>query len=114
MRVCGWFGRLGWLHFGSVRFDSLLLVSRYGETFRVNAISPGFFIAEQNRSLLTNEDGSYTDRGNTIITNTPMKRFGRYVCFYVCLCVCVYACMHACMHCTASSAYHRDGLVGGV
>ena len=43
---------------------------------RVNAIAPGFFIGNQNRTLLTNEDGSYTDRGNTIIKNTPMNRFG--------------------------------------
>ena len=43
---------------------------------RVNAIAPGFFIGNQNRDLLINKDGSYTDRGNTIIENTPMKRFG--------------------------------------
>lgn len=50
---------------------------RFGEGIRVNAIAPGFFIAEQNRKLLLNEDGSYTDRGNTIIQNTPMRRFGK-------------------------------------
>ncbi len=44
---------------------------------RVNAISPGFFPAEQNRSLLYNEDGSYTARGNQIIGHTPMARFGK-------------------------------------
>lgn len=49
---------------------------KFGEGIRVNALAPGFFIGEQNRTLLTNEDGSYTDRGNTIIENTPMKRFG--------------------------------------
>jgi NAD(P)-dependent dehydrogenase (short-subunit alcohol dehydrogenase family) len=43
---------------------------------RVNAISPGFFPAEQNRKLLFNEDGSYTERGGQIIGHTPMKRFG--------------------------------------
>jgi NAD(P)-dependent dehydrogenase (short-subunit alcohol dehydrogenase family) len=42
----------------------------------VNAIAPGFFVGNQNRALLLNEDGSYTDRGETIIRNTPMKRFG--------------------------------------
>jgi len=42
----------------------------------VNAIAPGFFLTEQNRSLLTNPDGSYTDRGKAILANTPMKRFG--------------------------------------
>jgi NAD(P)-dependent dehydrogenase (short-subunit alcohol dehydrogenase family) len=43
---------------------------------RVNAISPGFFPAEQNRRLLMNEDGTYTDRGQAIIGHTPMGRFG--------------------------------------
>ncbi|MDK2971643.1 MAG: hypothetical protein PWP23_1398 [Candidatus Sumerlaeota bacterium] len=43
---------------------------------RVNAIMPGFFLTEQNRFLLTNEDGSLTERGRTIIEHTPMKRFG--------------------------------------
>lgn len=44
---------------------------------RVNAISPGFFPAEQNRKLLFNDDGSYTDRGGQIIGHTPMDRFGK-------------------------------------
>jgi NAD(P)-dependent dehydrogenase (short-subunit alcohol dehydrogenase family) len=44
---------------------------------RVNALSPGFFPAEQNRALLFNEDGSYTQRGGQIIGHTPMARFGR-------------------------------------
>lgn len=52
------------------------LISKYGEGIRVNAIAPGFFLTEQNRSLLTNPDGSYTDRGKAILANTPMKRFG--------------------------------------
>lgn len=43
---------------------------------RVNALSPGFFPAEQNRRLLFNEDGSYTERGGQIIGHTPMQRFG--------------------------------------
>lgn len=43
---------------------------------RVNAISPGFFPAEQNRGLLFNADGSYTARGGQIIGHTPMARFG--------------------------------------
>jgi NAD(P)-dependent dehydrogenase (short-subunit alcohol dehydrogenase family) len=43
---------------------------------RVNAISPGFFPAEQNRTLLFEEDGSYTERGGQIIGHTPMARFG--------------------------------------
>ncbi len=43
---------------------------------RVNAIAPGFFLTEQNRTLLTNPDGSLTARGNTILAHTPMGRFG--------------------------------------
>lgn len=52
------------------------LAQKFGEGLRVNAMAPGFFIGEQNRRLLTNEDGSYTERGETIIRNTPMGRFG--------------------------------------
>lgn len=43
---------------------------------RVNAIAPGFFLTEQNRTLLTNEDGSLTPRSDKILSHTPMKRFG--------------------------------------
>ncbi len=52
------------------------LASKFGDKIRVNAIAPGFFIGNQNRSLLTNSDGSYTERGDKIIMNTPMARFG--------------------------------------
>ncbi|MDD3075749.1 MAG: SDR family oxidoreductase [Proteiniphilum sp.] len=52
------------------------LATKFGENFRVNALCPGFFITEQNRALLTNPDGSYSDRGNTIIAHTPFRRFG--------------------------------------
>ncbi len=44
---------------------------------RVNAISPGFFPAEQNRALLFRDDGSYTERGGQIVGHTPMARFGQ-------------------------------------
>ena len=43
---------------------------------RVNAIAPGFFLTDQNRALLTQPDGSLTARGNTILTHTPMGKFG--------------------------------------
>ncbi len=43
---------------------------------RVNAIAPGFFLTEQNRTLLTNPDGSLTARADKIMTHTPMGRFG--------------------------------------
>ena len=52
------------------------MANRYGDKLRMNAIAPGFFLTDQNRTLLTNEDGSYTDRGNLVIKNTPYKRFG--------------------------------------
>ena len=44
---------------------------------RVNAIAPGFFLTEQNRTLLTNKDGSLTQRSEKIISHTPMRRFGK-------------------------------------
>lgn len=44
---------------------------------RVNALAPGFFLTEQNRTLLTNDDGSLTERSHKIITHTPMRRFGK-------------------------------------
>lgn len=53
------------------------LGKRYHGKIRMNAIMPGFFLTEQNRTLLTNEDGSLTDRGNKVITQTPVTRFGK-------------------------------------
>ena len=47
-----------------------------GGKIRVNAIAPGFFIGDQNRALLTNPDGTPTDRGIRVLKNTPMMRFG--------------------------------------
>ena len=52
------------------------MAKKFGEGIRVNAIAPGFFIGNQNRRLLTNEDGSLTERGHDIVRNTPMHRFG--------------------------------------
>ncbi len=43
---------------------------------RVNAIAPGFFLTNQNRALLIDENGNYTERSQKIINNTPMGRFG--------------------------------------
>lgn len=56
---------------------SVELAHKHGPTFRVNAIAPGFFLTEQNRTLLTEADGSLTQRGNQINTHTPMNRFGK-------------------------------------
>ncbi len=52
------------------------MATKFGEGFRVNAVTPGFFLTEQNRTLLTNPDGSYTARAETIIAHTPFRRFG--------------------------------------
>ncbi len=49
-------------------------MSRVG--IRVNAIAPGFFLTNQNRTLLIGEDGEYTERSKKIISQTPMQRFG--------------------------------------
>ncbi len=43
---------------------------------RVNAIAPGFFLTQQNKNLLLNEDGTYTARSEKILSQTPMGRFG--------------------------------------
>lgn len=53
------------------------LSRRYGDKIRMNSVVPGFFLTEQNRTLLTNTDGSLTERGNLIIQNTPFSRFGK-------------------------------------
>ncbi|MDH5607883.1 MAG: SDR family oxidoreductase [Cyclobacteriaceae bacterium] len=57
-------------------FTQWLAVHFAHENIRVNALAPGFFLTEQNRTLLTQPDGSYTERGQTVIEHTPMGRFG--------------------------------------
>jgi NAD(P)-dependent dehydrogenase (short-subunit alcohol dehydrogenase family) len=52
------------------------MAQNYSARIRVNAIAPGFFIGEQNRKLLLNDDGSLTPRGQSILAHTPMNRFG--------------------------------------
>lgn len=52
------------------------LATKFGAGLRVNAIAPGFFLTEQNRTLLTNPDGSLTPRSDTILAHTPYGRFG--------------------------------------
>ncbi|MEO0468982.1 MAG: SDR family oxidoreductase [Bacteroidota bacterium] len=58
------------------RWMAVEMALKFGEGLRVNAIAPGFFIGEQNRRLLLKENGELTERGETIIRQTPMKRFG--------------------------------------
>jgi len=53
------------------------VATKFGERIRVNAIASGFFLTEQNRDLLTNPDGSYTQRGEDVIRQTPFKRMGQ-------------------------------------
>lgn len=53
------------------------VASKFSPCIRVNAIAPGFFLTDQNRSLLTTPDGELTERGNDIIRQTPFKRFGK-------------------------------------
>lgn len=58
------------------RWMAVELAHRYGDTVRINAVAPGFFITHQNRALLTQPDGSFTERGQAVIQNTPFRRFG--------------------------------------
>jgi NAD(P)-dependent dehydrogenase (short-subunit alcohol dehydrogenase family) len=53
------------------------MANRYGDAIRINSIMPGFFLTAQNKNLLTNVDGTLTERGNSIIAHTPFKRFGQ-------------------------------------
>ena len=52
------------------------LANRYGDRIRMNALAPGFFLTEQNKNLLTKADGTFTERGEMVIKQTPFKRFG--------------------------------------
>ena len=59
-----------------IRWLAVEMARRYGERIRVNAIAPGFFLAEQNRSLLLDAEGDLTDRGRRVVQATPAGRFG--------------------------------------
>lgn len=61
----------------ATRWLAVELARAFGGRIRVNAIAPGFFVGEQNRALLLNDDGSLTPRGQTIIDHTPAGRFGQ-------------------------------------
>ena len=74
-RVCGYAAaKAGISNFTA--FMATECAKKVCEGIRVNAIAPGFFITEQNRTLLTNPDGSYTQRGNDVIHQTPFGRMG--------------------------------------
>ena len=58
------------------RWMAVEMATNYGEGIRVNAITSGFFNGEQNRDLLLTSEGNLTTRGESIVGNTPMGRFG--------------------------------------
>ena len=58
-------------------FMATEIAKKFGEGIRINAIAPGFFLTEQNRALITNPDGTYTQRGQDVIRQTPFGRMGR-------------------------------------
>ena len=59
------------------RWMAVEMARRHGDGVRVNAIAPGFFVSEQNRAVMLEPDGSYTQRARTILEHTPMGRLGR-------------------------------------
>ncbi|MEO5903346.1 MAG: SDR family oxidoreductase [Gemmatimonadaceae bacterium] len=59
------------------RWMAMDMAHRYGDGIRVNAIAPGFFITTQNKSVLVNADGTFTQRAEKVLAHTPMGRFGR-------------------------------------
>ena len=61
---------------GYTKWMATELALRYGDQVRVNAIAPGVFLTEQNRTLLINEKGEYSDRAQKFINGTPYKRLG--------------------------------------
>lgn len=75
-RVCGYASaKAGISNFTA--YMATEIAKKFGEGIRINAIAPGFFLTEQNRSLLTNPDGTYTQRGQDVIRQTPFGRMGR-------------------------------------
>lgn len=61
---------------GYTKWMATELALRYGDKVRINAIAPGVFLTEQNRSLLTTQDGSFTERAQKFVNNTPYSRLG--------------------------------------
>ena len=74
---CGWL----WMRKAAINnFTQYMageLAIKFGEGLRVNAMAPGFFLTEQNRALMSNPDGSPSDRCNTIVAHTPFRRLGK-------------------------------------
>lgn len=75
-RVCGYSAAKAGIN-NFTAYMAAECAKKFGEGIRVNAIAPGFFITEQNRTLLTNPDGTYTERGQDVIRQTPFGRMGQ-------------------------------------
>ena len=61
---------------GYTKWMATELSLRYGDKVRINAIAPGVFLTDQNRTLLTNTDGTFTNRAQKFVNNTPYSRLG--------------------------------------
>lgn len=75
-RVCGYSSAKAGIN-NFTAYMATEVAKKFGEGIRINAIAPGFFLTEQNRTLLTNPDGSWTERGQDVIRQTPFGRMGR-------------------------------------
>lgn len=75
-RVCGYAAAKAGIS-NYTAYMATEVARKFGEGIRVNAIAPGFFLTEQNRNLLTRPDGSWTERGQDVIRQTPFGRMGR-------------------------------------
>lgn len=69
-------GAYGMAKAGIMNFTQWLATYLAPANIRVNAIAPGFFLNERSTKLLTTPDGGFTERGESIIRQTPLKRFG--------------------------------------
>jgi hypothetical protein len=61
---------------GIVNFTQWLAAYLAPANIRVNGIAPGFFLNDRSRKIMFNDDGSHTQRATSVLSHTPMKRFG--------------------------------------
>lgn len=69
-------GAYGMAKAGIKNFTQWIATYLAPANIRVNAIAPGFFLNDRSRKLLTTPEGGFTERGSSIIRQTPQKRFG--------------------------------------
>jgi len=69
-------GAYGIAKAGIANFTQWLAAYLAPANIRVNAIAPGFFLNDRSRKIMFNEDGSHTARAKSVLSHTPMKRFG--------------------------------------